>query len=727
MLETRTSGICASVDAPLQKPFPVSPDWCGLDEHELRQALLEYFTKSFDTYESLFECLNGDQAYFDKPIPLRHPLIFYFGHTATFFVNKLLIAKLIAERINPRFEAIFAVGVDEMRWDDLNDAHYDWPTVSEVRAYRDKVRALVTRIIAEAPFVEPFGWDNPWWAILMGIEHELIHLETSTVLIRQHKLELVRLQPAWESAPVFPCPVNAAPENSLVDVPAGLVKLGKGNPHQNSCTDQEDMRRYGWDNEYGQHSAEVSAFRAGRLLVSNAEFHPFVEAGGYANPAYWSEEGWGWRNYTAAQHPTFWCPRQSGWGLRLMCQEVDMPWHWPVEVNNHEAVAFCAWKSAQTGQAFRLPTEDEWARLYDISGITTETPAQRRLMGGSSSVPVDQFKHGDFCDVVGNVWQWTCTPIYPYAGFEAHRFYDDFSIPTFDQCHNLIKGGSWASCGNEALRASRYAFRRHFFQNAGFRYVVGASPTAPVASRYEDDALLAQYAEFHYGRSYFDVPNFPEAIAHIALEAMQDQPRHRALDIGCAVGRTSFELARGGFEDVTGIDFSARFINLADELVNKGLIRYALTDEGDLQSFREVSLMQLGLDACVTGVSFWQGDACNLKDLYCDYDLVVAANLIDRLYDPDKFLSDIGSRIVSGGVLVIASPYTWLEEHTPRSKWLGGYKKAGERYTTYDALVENLAADFVPIGQPRDVPFVIRETARKFQHTISQVTCWKRR
>jgi 5-histidylcysteine sulfoxide synthase/putative 4-mercaptohistidine N1-methyltranferase len=709
-----------------QKPFPVSPDWCGLDEQQTRQVLLEYFTHSFDTYESLFECLSGDQAYFEKPIPLRHPLIFYFGHTATFFVNKLLMAKLIPERINPRFEAIFAVGVDEMSWDDLNDAHYDWPAVAEVKAYRDEVRAVVTRIIKESTYAEPMGWDNPWWAILMGVEHELIHLETSSVLIRQHRLDRVRSQPAWAPTPVLPCPLNQAPENSLINVPAGSVQLGKGNPHQNPCAD-EGARRYGWDNEYGRHSAQVDAFQAGRLLVSNAEFYPFVEAGGYTNHAYWTEEGWGWRNYTAARHPTFWCQRQSGWALRLMCEEVDMPWHWPVEVNNHEATAFCAWKSAQSGQMYRLPTEDEWVRLYDSSEISPETPAQRRRMGGASAVPVDAFQHGDFCDVVGNVWQWTCTPIYPFTGFEAHPLYDDFSIPTFDERHTLIKGGSWISCGNEALRESRYAFRRHFFQHAGFRYVVGAPPVAPVVSRYEDDALLAQYAEFHFGQRYFDVPNFPEAIAHIALDALQDKPRRRALDIGCAVGRTSLELARGGFDNVTGIDFSARFINIAAELVRQGFIRYALTDEGELQSFREASLVQHGLDQYASHASFLQGDACNLKELHRDYDLVVAANLIDRLYDPEKFLTEIGSRIVSGGVLVIASPYTWLEEHTPRSRWLGGYKKDGERYTTHDALVAILETEFEPIGPTRDVPFVIRETARKFQHSVSQVSCWRRR
>lgn len=698
-----------------------------MNETALRHQLLAYFTQCFNRYESLFDCLANEAAYTEKPIALRHPLIFYYGHTATFFVNKLLLAKLIPARINPGFEAMFAVGVDEMSWDDLNDAHYDWPTVAEVKAYRNEVRACVSRVIQEAPFTAPLGWDNPWWAILMGIEHELIHLETSSVLIRQHRLACVRPQADWQPEPVTSCALDAVPANTLIDVPAGLVSLGKGDPHKNACTVDDDARRYGWDNEYGRHQAEIPAFQASRFLVSNAEFKAFVDAGGYTDASYWSEEGWSWREFTGVTHPTFWHHREGGWTLRLMCEEVAMPWDWPVEVNYHEAAAFCDWKAKQSGSSVRLPSEDEWVRLYDLSAIAPDTPAQRRLAGRCSSVPVNRFAHGDFYDVVGNVWQWTCTPIYPFAGFEAHPLYDDFSIPTFDQRHNLIKGGSWISCGNEALRASRYAFRRHFFQHAGFRYVVGEPPALPAVSRYEDDALLAQYADFHYGQPYFDVANFPAAVAHIALELTRDRPQRRALDIGCAVGRTSFELARGGFDTVVGVDFSARFIHLADELTRHSRVRYALTDEGELQSFREADLGRVGLAESASRVTFWQGDACNLKEVHRDYDLVVAANLIDRLYDPRKFLADISKRIVPGGVLVITSPYTWLKEHTPRSQWLGGFKRDGERYTTLDALHELLAPDFVPLGIPRDLPFVIRETARKFQHSVAQVSCWERR
>ena len=50
--------------------------------------------------------------------------------------------------------------------------------------------------------------------------------------------------------------------------------------------------------------------------------------------------------------------------------------------------------------------------------------------------------------------------------------------------------------------------------------------------------------------------------------------------------------------------------------------------------------------------------------------------LIDRLYDPAKFLGMIHERINPGGLLILTSPYTWLEEFTERAKWLGGFKSS---------------------------------------------------
>lgn len=698
--------------------FQRSPVLSGGDAEQKRAEILAYFEATFDRYEQLFEVLTSDEAYFKRPIALRHPLIFYLGHTATFFINKLVLAGLIEQRINPKFESMFAVGVDEMSWDDLNDARYDWPRVDEVKAYRRLVRARVGELIRTLPLTLPIAWDHPWWTIVMGIEHERIHLETSSVLIRQHALSYVKPHPAWE-----PCrTTQAAPQNEPVGIPSAAFRVGR---------EHEGANVYGWDNEFGCHEAVTTPFQASRYLVSNGEFLAFVEAGGYSDDSLWLEEGAGWKQFTHAQHPTFWVKDGDQWRLRLMLEEVPMPWDWPVETNYHEAKAFCQWQARVSGQAVRLPTEDEWQAMYRFSGIEAagnegKARANLQLDHYASSCPVTEFAHGPLFDVIGNVWQWTETPIYPFEGFEVHPIYDDFTTPTFDGRHNLFKGGSWIACGNEALPFSRYAFRRHFFQHAGFRYVVSDAQATVQASHYETDRLVSEYAEFHFGDEYFNVPNFPRALAQLAIEAMGDKPARTALDLGCATGRASFELARH-FERVTGIDFSARFIGLGVQLAEQGRLRYTLVEEGELVTYKERNLTELGLDAVAHKVEFFQGDACNLKPVFSGYDLIVAANLIDRLYSPEKFLESVHERLNPGGVLLIASPYTWLPEHTKRESWIGGFKKDGENFTTLDGLKAILGKHFTLLRGPLSVPFVIRETKRKFQHTLSEVTIWERR
>ena len=690
----------------------------GTDAEQKREEIRRLFHNGFSRYERLFEHLADDRAWYEKAISLRHPLIFYFGHTATFFTNKFRVAGLIEEHLDPVLESIFAVGVDEMSWDDLDESHYDWPSVEAVRAYRARVREMVDAVIRRLPLSLPITWDSPWWAVLMGIEHENIHLETSSVLMRQLPLERVRPVPEFAPEPLGS--TRSAPRNELIPIPAGLVRLGK----------ERHSPLYGWDNEYGEHRQELGDFAASRYLVSNGEFLEFVEAGGYGESRWWGSEGDAWRRFAGARHPSFWQSEGGQWQLRLIAELRPMPWDWPVEVNYHEAAAFCAWKSAQTGEKLRLPTEDEWRRLRDLSGLPDadawrEAPGQIALAKGCSPCPVDRYRHGDCYDVVGNVWQWTETPIYPFPGFEVHPYYDDFTVPTFDQRHNLIKGGSFISCGNETQREARYAFRRHFFQHAGFRYVRSDNPL-PQVPVYESDTLVAQYCDFHYGPSHFEVANYPAAMARLALEALGDGPRRRALDIGCAVGRSTFELARV-FDEVVGIDFSARFIQVGVQLQSRGRFPYAVVEEGELQSYHWAELAALGLQECSHRVQFFQGDACNLKPIHRDFDLVLAANLIDRLREPEVFLKDIAGRIRPGGLLVISSPYTWLEEFTPKEHWLGGFKKDGENFSTLRGLHVALDGLFrLRPGFPRDLPFVIRETARKFQHSVAEVTVWER-
>ena len=691
-----------------------------LDVESKRQELLDYFHHSFTLYESLFECLANDDTFYVKANRLRHPLIFYFGHTAVFFINKLNVSNLIDERIDPRLESTLAIGVDEMSWDDLNDVNYDWPTPQQVMDYRIKTRKIVDQFIRACDFSMPIDWNSPMWVILMGIEHERIHLETSSVLIRELPLDSVKSHPVWGQI----CrETGGAPANELLPVSGGIIKLGKSKSNP----------LYGWDVEYGYSSQEVKPFKASKYLVSNQEFLEFIEAGGYSTQSYWSPEGWNWVEFSHAEHPVYWTKRDKGYGYRTMLEVIDLPWDWPVEINYLEAKAFCNWKSAKTGRHLRMPTEAEWHLLRQSLDTDQpywdQAPGNINLEGDMSPCPVNCYRfHDGFYDVIGNVWQWTETPVDGYEGYEVHPVYDDFSTPTFDGKHNLFKGGCWISTGNYAIKDSRYAFRRHFFQHSGLRYVEAESLPEYKLNVYETDLIVSKNIQFHYGDPYLGVENFPVACVKEITKWLKGRSTMRALDIGCSSARSSFELAQF-FDHVDAVDFSARLIEAPISLQESGIQRYVCQEEGELLAYREVRLKDFpGYVEVKDKIAFMQGDACNLIEKYSDYDLVFAGNLLHRLYDPRKFLEIICHRVNSGGLLVLASPYTWLEEHTPRDRWLGGFKvDTGESFTTLEGLTNELSTDFMLIGQPMDIPFVIRDTHRTFQYGISELTVWEKK
>jgi len=242
---------------------------------------------------------------------------------------------------------------------------------------------------------------------------------------------------------------------------------------------------------------------------------------------------------------------------------------------------------------------------------------------------------------------------------------------------------------------------------------------------YETEHLVSQYCEFHYGNEYFGVANFPASCARLCAEFMGTRKKGRALDVACAVGRTGFELARE-FSHVTGVDFSESFIRLARLVREAGKLSYRVPVEGDLFESVERSLADMDLDGVRERVDFIRADAMALPEELTGYDLIFAGNLIDRLPSPRRFLPSIHQRLNPEGLLVLTSPYTWLPEFTPREEWLGGFSVEGRDVFTLDGLKKVLSPDFRLAAAPLDVPFVIRETARKYQHSIAQMTVWER-
>ena len=683
---------------------------------EKREEIKKQFLQTYELDEKLFDLLEEKKFIYEQPNTLRHPLIFYYGHTATFFINKLLIANIIKNKVNEQYESIFAIGVDEMSWDDLNHKHYPWPTYEQTKAYRDEVKQIVLDLIDNLEFTLPINWDSPMWIILMGIEHENIHIETSSVLLRELDIKFLKEDEIFtyvnEGSETYP-------KNELINVKGSTVLLEK---------DRSNPIYYGWDNEFSFHKAEIKDFQASKYLVSNGEFLEFVKEGGYNHPDFFTDEGKEWLDFTQAKHPTFWVKKESKYFLREINREVPLPLNYPVDINIYEAEAFCHFKSLQLGFEVRLPSEDEYYALYEFT--KAEQNEGNIGLKQFNQSPVDKYvfktPNGDFYDVIGNVWQWSLTPIYPFDDFITHPIYDDFTTPTFDDRHALMKGGSFISLGNETLREARYAFRKHFFQHAGFRYIKSSNSfrTKLNDNVYETDEIIAQYCEFHYGSENFGIKNFCVNSVELLKPYIKNIKTAKALDLGCSVGRSTFELAKE-FDEVVGIDFSANFINVGVKLKTYDNLIYKVKKEGEIFEEKSVSLDSLGLEDIKNKVTFMQGDACNLKDIYTGFDLIFCSNLIDRLYYPQKFLDDIPSRINNNGLLVLLSPYTWLEDYTPKENWLGGFLKDNKEVYTLDTLKENLSQ--FELLETIDVPFVIKETSRKYQHTISQMSIWKKK
>ncbi len=238
---------------------------------------------------------------------------------------------------------------------------------------------------------------------------------------------------------------------------------------------------------------------------------------------------------------------------------------------------------------------------------------------------------------------------------------------------------------------------------------------------YETRKLLGEYLLFHYGRGDEILPDDAPSAMHEALdfavrttEQFEEHEVDRGLDLGCAVGRSAFEMSRNCHE-VVGIDFSRSFIDAAENLRQGNFLAYQRVEEAHVSTDLEVRLPD-GFDT--NRLHFETGDAMDLRADLGTFDRVHAANLLCRLPEPQRLLDRLPTLVKLGGELVLATPCTWLAEFTPPENWPAG--------TTFDWLQESLLPSFDLVRQTNE-PFLIRETARKFQFTFSLVTVWRRR
>jgi putative 4-mercaptohistidine N1-methyltranferase len=246
-----------------------------------------------------------------------------------------------------------------------------------------------------------------------------------------------------------------------------------------------------------------------------------------------------------------------------------------------------------------------------------------------------------------------------------------------------------------------------------------------ITNPYESDDLLQQYLVFHYAEDDEQFPypfggadalGFPKRCALEGPDLQTLAGRSRALDLGCSVGRSTFELARH-FDEVIGIDYSQAFVDAANRLAEGGVHPATCLDAG---SATTELLVQVDPEIDRSRVHFEQGDAQAIRGDIGRFDLVIACNLICRLREPMRVLGRLPELIKPGGQLFMTTPFTWMEAYTPSENWLGDGAQ-----DSFAGLRSALEPHFT-LDKKWDMPFLIREHARKFQYSIAQASRWCR-
>ena len=432
-----------------------------------RTALLNWYDDNRRRSREIFSII-ADAAYYDRPIPLRNPLVFYEGHLPAFSVNTLVKTALGERGIDERLEILFARGIDPDSKAAADESQASvWPSREEVREYVDAADELVRSTIEHGE-IENAGDPHRRNAAstFTILEHEAMHHETLLYMLHQLRHE-AKLPPPGAD----PVSDDRLPPAGEIEIPKGQVTLG---------ADRDELI-FGWDNEFESERVDVEGFTIDQHNVSNGEFLRFVEAGGYTQPQWWSPDAWDWVQSNRIEHPFFWARRDAVWMWRGMFDWIPLPQSWPVFVSHGEASAYAKWKGRRMmtepefhRAAYGTPSGVERAHPWGDSAPTPEHgnfDFQSWEPRGIGSFPAGQSAWGVH-DLVGNGWEWTSTVFAPFRGFAPMPTYPQYSADFFDGEHFVMKGASQATPASLIRRSFRNWFRPTYpYVYAKFRCV----------------------------------------------------------------------------------------------------------------------------------------------------------------------------------------------------------------------------------------------------------------
>lgn len=386
-----------------------------------REAMARWYRRTRERTRRLFE-IPLDEVWFERPIPLRNPIVFYEGHLPAFAINTLVKLAHRRKGIDAHFESLFERGIDPEDETAVRDPAEMWPSRKDVQRYGREADALVERALLDVDDTDPVQVE----AASTIVEHELMHQET--LLYMFHNLPYSKKRkPDTGSAPsASPRETGVTRSRGACTIPPGPVTLGA------------DGTSFGWDNEFPQHVVQVGAFEIDRFSVTNGDYLAYMNATGAAAPHFW----------TAVDGEWFW---------RGMFEMIPLPFDWPVWVTHDEAAAYARWRGG------RLPSEAEYGRAaIGASGGNFDFASFDPDPAGSHP---DAASHWGVHDLIGNGWEWTSTVFDGFDGFRPMETYRRYSADFFDGQHYVMKGASPATA-RELVRPS---FRNWF--RPGYPYV----------------------------------------------------------------------------------------------------------------------------------------------------------------------------------------------------------------------------------------------------------------
>ncbi|GAA5797533.1 hypothetical protein EDC94DRAFT_599050 [Helicostylum pulchrum] len=410
--------------------------------------------------------LNQDSMLYDQPIALRHPFIFYIGHIPAFLDIQLSRNKVDKELgttdlTEPRsFAKIFERGIDP----DMEDStkcnphsivptdKNDWPSVQSIITYQTNIRQRLQHLLSfwesEAYDTQSTQWLNSKpdrkrqaRIVWMCFEHEAMHLETILYMLIQSPITLPPkgvAVPSWKTktTPTVFSPLSPAP---AIKVPSGSVILGH-NDDESSDFVPGPVTEFGWDNENPQRKENFKSFEIQTRPITNGEYYMFLRDTNQTEtvPASWVAR----KDGTVLVHTVFGpCP-------------LSEAQHWPVQTSYNQAKAYADYKG------WRLPTEPELVKFRHVTCATNQENNKWSNIGFENWSPTDV--NNEQIHNLGDVWEWTETVWGAYEGFKPSTIYPGYSSDFFDEKHQVILGGSWATHPRIAERRSF----RNWYQSA---------------------------------------------------------------------------------------------------------------------------------------------------------------------------------------------------------------------------------------------------------------------